>query len=114
MATFNERVFALVRRIPRGKVLTYGRVAALLGVPRGARAVGWALHSAPMGGDVPWQRVVNGQGRISTRCETHAADLQRELLIAEGVRFSAEDALALADFANVLWVLTPEELAALP
>lgn len=114
MATFNERVFALVRRIPCGKVLTYGRVAALLGVPRGARAVGWALHSAPVKGDVPWQRVVNRQGRISTHCETHAADLQRALLIAEGLRFSAEDAYALADFARVLWVLTPEELAELP
>ncbi len=114
MATFNERVFALVRRIPRGKVLTYGRVAALLGVPRGARAVGWALHSAPTDGDVPWQRVVNGQGRISTRCEAHTADLQRALLIAEGVRFSAADAYALADFANTLWVLSAEDLATLP
>jgi methylated-DNA-protein-cysteine methyltransferase-like protein len=109
---FNQRVYALVRRIPRGKVLTYGRVAALLGVPRGARAVGWALHGAPP--DVPWQRVVNAKGCISTRCPEHPPELQRALLKAEGVRFKADDSFAIADFPATLWLLTPEELAALP
>lgn len=109
---FNERVYALVRRIPRGKVLTYGRVAALLGVPRGARAVGWALHGAPA--DVPWQRVVNAKGCISTRCPEHPPQLQRALLMAEGIRFKADDSFALADFPAALWLLTPEELATLP
>ncbi|PJF43030.1 MAG: cysteine methyltransferase [Candidatus Thermofonsia Clade 1 bacterium] len=111
MPGFNERVYSLVRRIPRGKVLTYGRVAALLGVPRGARAVGWALHGAPS--DVPWQRVVNAKGRISTRCQEHPPQLQRALLMAEGLRFKAADEFALADFPAVLWLLTPEELAEL-
>ncbi|MBO9309307.1 MAG: MGMT family protein [Chloroflexi bacterium] len=109
---FNERVYALVRRIPRGKVLTYGRVAALLGVPRGARVVGWALHGAPA--DVPWHRVVNAKGCISTRCPEHPPQLQRALLVAEGVRFKADDSFEIADFPEVLWLLTPEELAALP
>lgn len=112
MSSFNERVYALVRRIPRGKVLTYGRVAALLGVPRGARAVGWALHGAPP--DVPWQRVINAKGCISTRCPEHPPQLQRALLMAEGVRFTAEDSLRLADFHATLWLLSEEDLAALP
>ncbi len=112
MPSFNERVYALVRRIPRGKVLTYGRVAALLGAPRSARAVGWALHGAPA--DVPWQRVINAKGCISTRCPEHPPQLQRALLMAEGVRFTAEDSLRLADFEGALWQLTDVELANLP
>ena len=59
----------------------------MLGNPRAARTVGWALHSLPDGSDVPWQRVINSQGRISTSCLEHAADHQRALLEAEGVEF---------------------------
>lgn len=107
---FNQRVYALVRRIPRGKVLCYGRVAALLGVPRGARAVGWALHAAPVDGDVPWQRVVNAQGRISARCELHTPFLQKALLQAEGVRFDEEDDLAIVGFRDIMWLPSPDDL----
>ena len=65
-ASFFERVYALVRRIPRGRVATYGQVAALLGVPRGARAVGWALRGiGARAARVPWHRVVGQGGRIS-------------------------------------------------
>lgn len=90
MKTFNERVYALVKRIPRGKVITYGHVAALLDNPRGARAVGWALHALPENSDVPWQRVVNASRQISTRCEPHNVSLQRQRLEAEGVVFEGE------------------------
>lgn len=85
---FFARVWTLVRQIPRGRVATYGQVAALLGLPRGARAVGWALRALPdeLDGRVPWHRVVAAGGRISPR-PGPGADLQRRLLRGEGVRF---------------------------
>ncbi len=85
---FFARVWALVRRIPPGRVATYGQLAALLGTPRGARAVGWALRGLPgeLDGQVPWHRVVAAGGRISSR-PGPGADVQRRLLGREGVRF---------------------------
>ena len=97
MPGFFERVYRLVRQVPPGKVTSYGALARMLGHPRAARTVGWALHGLPpsvsptggdeRGGDVPWHRVINSQGRISTSCREHDADLQRELLEAEGITF---------------------------
>jgi methylated-DNA-protein-cysteine methyltransferase-like protein len=77
-----------VRAIPRGRVATYGQVAAILGVARGARAVGWALRALTPrhAGSVPWHRVVGAGGRISLRAGDGPA-LQRKRLRAEGVRF---------------------------
>lgn len=82
---FFERVYRLVRQTPPGKVTSYGAVARMLGHPRAARTVGWALHSLPPSvppsggdereGDVPWWRVINSQGRVSTSCREHSADL---------------------------------------
>jgi methylated-DNA-protein-cysteine methyltransferase-like protein len=77
------RVYALVRRIPEGRVATYGQVARWLGWTRGARTVGWALRALSPGSGVPWHRVVNAQGRISQR----EVEAQRERLEAEGVLF---------------------------
>jgi methylated-DNA-protein-cysteine methyltransferase-like protein len=80
------RVYALVRRIPRGQVMTYGQIAIELGNTLSPRAVGWALHGCP--DDVPWQRVVNASGGCSTdRLPGIPLGLQRALLEAEGVRF---------------------------
>jgi len=84
---FNEQVYALVKLIPPGKVLTYGRVAALLNVTQGARAVGWALNALTTENDVPWHRVINAQRQISLRNSPAAAERQRERLEAEGVQF---------------------------
>jgi methylated-DNA-protein-cysteine methyltransferase-like protein len=104
---FFEQVYRLVRQVPPGKVTSYGAIARMLGHPRAARTVGWALHSLPpsiplTGGDeregsptlggeeereVPWHRVINSQGRISTSCQEHGAGPQRALLEAEGVEF---------------------------
>jgi methylated-DNA-protein-cysteine methyltransferase related protein len=77
----------MVRRVPPGRIVSYGGVAALLGQPRAARGVGQALHALPEGSNVPWWRVVNRNGEISIRGFPHAAKLQRRLLEAEGVRF---------------------------
>jgi methylated-DNA-protein-cysteine methyltransferase-like protein len=113
MSAFNERVYILVRQIPPGKVLSYSRVAQLLGVPRGARAVGWALHelgnrSQPQA--VPWQRVINAQGYISIKSIEHAATEQRALLEAEGVIF---DDSGRVDMARFGWAASEWEALAL-
>lgn len=76
-------MWRLVRRIPRGRVATYGQIAALLGRPRAARAVGWAMRHCP--GDVPWHRVVNASGGISRRARMESMLTQRLLLMREGV-----------------------------
>jgi methylated-DNA-protein-cysteine methyltransferase related protein len=87
MTSFTQRVWRMVRRVPQGRVVSYGGVAALLGQPRAARGVGRALHALPEGSDVPWWRVVNRNGEISIRGLVHAAKLQRTLLEGEGVVF---------------------------
>jgi methylated-DNA-protein-cysteine methyltransferase-like protein len=81
-------VYAAVRAIPKGRVATYGQLARLLGVPRGARAVGWALRAldARLERSVPWHRVVGAGGRISLRGGPGPL-IQRRRLLAEGVRF---------------------------
>lgn len=93
---FYEQVYAVVRRIPRGKVTSYGRVAKMLGAPNAARAVGYALRALkdkkddPAYADVPWQRVVNSQGRISIVNRDSGPERQAELLRAEGVEVSED------------------------
>jgi methylated-DNA-protein-cysteine methyltransferase-like protein len=87
---FFERVYAAVRAIPRGRVATYGQVARLVGVPRGARAVGWALRALDPAREraVPWHRVVGAGGRIPPRAGD-GSFRQRRRLRAEGVAFRA-------------------------
>ncbi len=91
-----QRIYAVVRRIPRGRVATYGRVAALAGMPRRAREVGWALHALDDDSDVPWQRVLNARGEVSARGEPAAARVQRALLEREGVVFGPGGRVDLA------------------
>jgi len=84
-----RRIYAVVARIPRGRVATYGQVATLAGLPRRARLVGHALRILPEEIDVPWHRVVNAQGKISARGDLFGhEDLQAELLRREGVHFT--------------------------
>jgi methylated-DNA-protein-cysteine methyltransferase-like protein len=82
-----QQIHEVVQRIPPGKVATYGQIAQLLGMPRGARTVGWALRAMPEAGDLPWQRVINARGTISFRPDSPGAALQRALLEEEGVVF---------------------------
>ncbi len=98
---FHRLVYRVVRRIPRGKVATYGQIAAILGQPRGARAVGMAL-GALRDADVetvPWQRVIGAAGRCTHR-DGFQAGIQQEMLEAEGVVF---DRRGYLDFAAVRW-----------
>lgn len=83
MNRFHRAVHRLVGEIPRGRVATYGQIAALLGHPRAARAVGYAMRHCPPG--MPWHRVVNAQGGISLRANVAGMVTQRVLLEQEGV-----------------------------
>jgi alkylated DNA nucleotide flippase Atl1 len=124
LGSFNEQVYSIVKKIPRGQVATYGQIAAILGKPRAARIVGWSLHqldyisSLPLtkgenkrgsaasrnsitkhqthdlpltpsltrrGEEYPWWRVVNSQGFISTTCQEHTFEMQKQMLEQEGV-----------------------------
>lgn len=87
-----SRIYAAVKKIPRGKVATYGQIAELAGMPRHARQAGYALAATPEGMKIPWHRVINSQGRISLRLrhwDSGSDDLQKILLEAEGVVFVA-------------------------
>ncbi|MCY4574382.1 MAG: MGMT family protein [Gemmatimonadetes bacterium] len=90
MTAFSERVYDCVRRIPAGRIINYGSVAALVGVPQAARGVGYALSHLPPGTDVPWWRVVNRRGTISTSRLNGLAQRQRAILESEGVEFDAD------------------------
>lgn len=94
VVTLYERFYRVVRRIPRGRVATYGQVAALAGLPRHARHVGFAL-AALADDSIPWHRVINAKGEISERgAPTNAADQKRHLQ-KEGVRFDSRGRLSL-------------------
>ena len=86
-----QRIHDVVSQVPSGRVVTYGQIARHLGMPSGARTVGWAMHECPTG--VPWHRVLNTQGRTSLR--GHGAELQRTLLEDEGVQFGLSDRVDL-------------------
>lgn len=93
-----ERIYAVVRRIPKGRVCTYGRVAALAGSPGAARQVGYALHALPDHTAVPWHRVINAAGRISLRRGGGHELEQRFRLEAEGVAFDQAGRVSLERF----------------
>ena len=96
---FTRNVLAVIRAIPEGKVLSYGRVAALAGNPRGARQVSRILHVMSEKHDLPWHRVVNAEGRISLP-RGRGYELQKALLESEGVCFSRARRIDLNTF---LW-----------
>ena len=93
---YRERVYEMVRKIPVGKVMTYGQIAIILGEGYTARTVGYVMHASP--DDVPWHRVINSQGKCSTGRLTIPINLQQELLEAEGVIFRESGKCDLAQF----------------
>ena len=84
---YQERVYEIVRQIPRGRVMTYGQIAAILGEGYTPRTVGYVMHAADSEG-VPWQRVINSQGKCSTGRLTIPVNLQQDMLEQEGVVFN--------------------------
>ena len=97
MTTF-ERIYEVVRRIPHGRVASYGQVAVLAGNPRWARVVGYALHVNPEPGVIPCHRVVMADGRPAPGFAFGGPDAQRAMLEAEGVRFTADGAVDMAAY----------------
>ncbi|MCI8425145.1 MAG: MGMT family protein [Adlercreutzia sp.] len=99
MGDFANRVFAVVRQVPRGCVTTYGQVARLIGAPRAARYVGYALHANPEPGTdpgcIPCHRVVFKDGRMATGFAFGGPDEQRKMLAAEGIAFDEEGRVLL-------------------
>jgi alkylated DNA nucleotide flippase Atl1/3-methyladenine DNA glycosylase AlkD len=101
-----DRIYAVIARIPSGRVATYGQVAALAGLARHARQVGYALHALPDGSDLPWQRVINSKGEVSARAaggwlaegEGYREGYQRHLLEEEGVVFDSRGRIDLGRF----------------
>lgn len=86
---FKDRVIQIVKKIPYGRVTTYGTVATLAGLPRGARLVGGILHYNYKKNNLAWHRVVNREGFISIRCLDHPKALQKALLEQEGIQVSS-------------------------
>ena len=93
---FYDAVYRVVRKIPRGRVMTYGQIATILGAPRAARAVGYAMRAAPK--KVPWQRVINRMGQISARGDVERPIIQQQMLEAEGVVFDETESCDLARY----------------
>ena len=96
--TAYSRIYAIVRRIPRGRVATYGQIAEVAGVPRHARQVGYALRALDSARDpdaIPWHRVINAQGEVSARAFPGYEELQRTLLEEEGIEIGAGDRIDL-------------------
>jgi methylated-DNA-protein-cysteine methyltransferase related protein len=104
-----QRIYDLVKRIPSGKVATYGQIANLLGLYGHARQVGYALFRVAPEDHVPWQRVVNAQGQVSRAVSRLGNDdLQQQLLEDEGLKFSAEG--KIINFQQYLWQPEPADL----
>lgn len=103
-----ERIYVLVRQIPPSRVATYGQIASMVGNCT-ARMVGYALAALPADNDVPWQRVINAQGKISLRADSQGNSRQRQLLEEEGVHFDAQSSIDLARYRwsgpHLAWLL---------
>lgn len=94
MNTFHK-IYEQVKKIPKGKVATYGQIALMAGNPRWSRVVGYALHSNPEPGVIPCHRVVNKDGKLSKSFAFGGENVQRDMLISEGVIFIDENTVDL-------------------
>jgi methylated-DNA-protein-cysteine methyltransferase-like protein len=95
-SAYNQRVYDMTRRVPEGRVTSYGAIAAALGDPRKAREVGWALHANPRDDPAPAHRVVNKEGKLSGGWAFGSVEVQRGLLEAEGVTFLPDGRVDMA------------------
>jgi methylated-DNA-protein-cysteine methyltransferase-like protein len=99
-STHYDFIYRVIRRIPRGRVSTYGHISSLAGITGQPRMVGYALARLPDHLDVPWHRVLNFRGEISKRSDSHSRRLQRIMLESEGVAFDANGRVSLERY---LW-----------
>ncbi len=95
------KIYDVVRRIPRGRVTTYGNVARLAGNPRWSRVVGYALHANPSPGEIPCHRVIDRFGRTSRAFAFGGEDMQRKLLEGEGIEFRDDGSI---DLSKYIWL----------
>ncbi len=96
--SFYDKVYYIVRQIPKGKVATYGQIAMILGSPRASRAVGYALHFNPMPGIIPCHRVVNRDGHLAPAFAFGGIDAQKNLLLSENVPVNEDDTVNLKQY----------------
>lgn len=96
--SFNQRVWELVSAIPQGRVASYGQLASMLGHPRRARQVGFALHQTPEHLVLPWHRVINSKGQLSFSTHSEQYMLQKAMLEAEKVRFTDDGHIDFKEF----------------
>lgn len=101
--TFSQKVIAAIKQVPAGKVATYGQIAALAGSPRSARIVGQILRHQTEAHQLPWQRIVGKDGVITIAHFDHPAEIQAELLMAEGVQVKKEGGLWQCDLKKYLY-----------
>lgn len=100
MKDFYQKVYKIVSEIPKGKVATYGQIAFLLGEPKSARIVGWAMRAAPENLHLPCHRVVNRFGEMAPDYAFGSQEIQRDLLISEGITFKENGCI---DMEKHLW-----------
>lgn len=93
------RIKEIIKKIPRGKVATYGQIAVFAGNPRASRLVVWTLNSSSQREKLPWQRVINGKGRISLK-PGQGYEIQKMLLQKDGIKFEEDDSINLKKY---LW-----------
>jgi methylated-DNA-protein-cysteine methyltransferase-like protein len=98
MSNTYQKIYTVVRRIPRGRVATYGQVAELAGIAGQPRQVGYALGALTGDEGIPWQRVVNAKGEISPRADPQVEKLQRTMLESEGIEFDGKGRILLERF----------------
>ncbi|MDZ4676716.1 MAG: MGMT family protein [Oligoflexia bacterium] len=98
LTDFTKQVIKMIKKIPKGKVATYGQIAKLSGKPHGARGVSWILHSCSKSHNLPWHRVINSKGKISFHWSTPDFLRQKRILYKEGIKFLTEDQIDLVKY----------------
>lgn len=100
---FYQKAYQITKKIPKGRVATYGQIASLAGSPRSARIVGYALSILPACSKVPWHRVINSRGEVSIENLAVPKEVQVRLLRSEGVKVKKISAIYLVDLKIYLW-----------
>ncbi len=100
--TLYQKIYSVISEVPAGKVATYKQIAEVAGIPGQQRVVGYALHKLPEESGVPWHRIINSKGKISYSISRNGHDdLQKALLINEGIKFSNTDVIDLNSFGYI-------------